>query len=920
MGHISAPYVNKLPHVALNVDDLICAMNINNCRICAKAKMTRKSFDKDRDRATRPGQIVHADLIGPITPVTFNTMKRYLLTILDDYTRYLQVFVLKTKDETPECVNLALREIQAKYPGKGQLDIFRCDRGSEFTSKECEAVLTKYSMNYQLSELNAHEHGGACERVNLTIQQRIRSLLLDAGFPCVLWGQVAAAACWLYNRTPHSAVDFITPYEMLFAQKPDLSQIKMFGASCEVLDEKIPKSAKARSRSETHFLIGYTQTGYRVYHPRTKLTTDCCHIRIFENEQYKDVYPDQYIDDNLVFEPDENTIPATVPTPGVLTRNKKQKLEESSALPCKNLTLSNNHVSLHICSEQCEHDSPSLDEIVPESIQSNDTLENPDQVSVNSSYLNGYETLSSLDSNVTYDKNLIAWTNVPLTYAEATSTTYSPVWDPPIQKEKLALKKHCVWKIVPRPKDTPIVPVKWIFTCKADGTAKARLVVVGVSDPETYTKDETASPTPNPGAFSWLITHAVQLDWSMTQIDICNAYLHADIDREKYVSAPPGFNVNPKTHACQLNKALYGLPTSPLCWYEKVKNTFESLEFSSSPREPCIYVKRNKRDPSLIIVILVYVDDFLVTGSDLEGISHVLDDLEKTFDLKNLGFPERFLGIEIKRTTAGSIFIHQAQYISNMLSILEMQECEPEPTPMVPIANHRVSPSERRTITAPYKSAIGYIQYLAACTRPDISFAVGYVARFQANPLPLHWKLVKRILKYLKNTSNYGIFYGKKSPTQLDAYADADYAAELQRRSTTGYLVRMYGCPIMWCSRLQRTISESTAEAELKALCEAAHDIRFLLYLTEELLYPISRPVTLYEDNVGALRHCQLYASRGRIKHLELCYFKAQEYVRNRLLRIQKVSSNDQLADILTKPLLEQQFENLSSHLVQALP
>lgn len=112
----------------------------------------------------------------------------------------------------------------------------------------------------------------------------------------------------------------------------------------------------------------------------------------------------------------------------------------------------------------------------------------------------------------------------------------------------------------------------------------------------------------------------------------------------------------------------------------------------------------------------------------------------------------------------------------------------------------------------------------------------------------------------MKGTKSLGI---NKSDIQLDAFADADFTAEISRKSTTGYLIRMYGIPVMWASRIQKSISKSTSEAELEALCAAAHDIKFLLELISEL-FKIKKPVTLYEGNISAIRHANLYANRSR--------------------------------------------------------
>jgi len=135
---------------------------------------------------------------------------------------------------------------------------------------------------------------------------------------------------------------------------------------------------------------------------------------------------------------------------------------------------------------------------------------------------------------------------------------------------------------------------------------------------------------------------------------------------------------------------------------------------------------------------------------------------------------------------------------------------------------------------------------------------------------------MNRVLKYLKGTKRLGILYSAdRSNVQIDAYANANFAAEKTRWSTTGHIVQMYGFPVAWCSRLQRCRAEVMSEAELKLVCTGAHNILFLMYLTDELLYPVEQPITTYEGNVGALRHYHLSASWGRIRHLELLSFQS---------------------------------------------
>ena len=229
MGHISTPIVHKLKSVTEGVNDLISTENKTNCPICAKAKQTSKSFNKDRDRASRPCEIIHVDLMGPISAVTFEKKNAYILCVIDDFTRFLQVFVTKTKSaaDIVPCLNEAFRFLQAKFPGAGQFDILRCDGGTEFNNDHVNEVLNKYGIIRETSEAYCHEHNGLVERMNRTLQERARALLFESGFPTNLWGMAVHTACYIYNRTPHSGIDFITPFEKLYSKIPDVSNIKM---------------------------------------------------------------------------------------------------------------------------------------------------------------------------------------------------------------------------------------------------------------------------------------------------------------------------------------------------------------------------------------------------------------------------------------------------------------------------------------------------------------------------------------------------------------------------------------------------------------------------------------------------------------------------------------------------------------------
>ena len=248
-----------------------------------------------------------------------------------------------------------------------------------------------------------------------------------------------------------------------------------------------------------------------------------------------------------------------------------------------------------------------------------------------------------------------------------------------------------------------------------------------------------------------------------------------------------------------------------------------------------------------------------------------------------------------------------------------MLDSNVKPTPMLPIANHKSIKSSNNDRTFPYRKAIGALLHAASHTRLDISFAVGYLARFQSDPQNFHWALVRRIFRYLKGTLELGILFDGNSNTVFDVYVDADHAGDPTCKSTSGFIIRMFGNPIAWSSKRQLSISESTAEAEYIAICDSAKELLFLTRLTEETLFkicPFEYPITIYEDNIAALRKCKNSANKGRLKSIELRYLKVIEYVKCGLLSVKKIKSKSQLADILTKPVPADDFKIYMSQLM----
>lgn len=217
-----------------------------------------------------------------------------------------------------------------------------------------------------------------------------------------------------------------------------------------------------------------------------------------------------------------------------------------------------------------------------------------------------------------------------------------------------------------------------------------------------------------------------------------------------------------------------------------------------------------------------------------------------------------------------------------------------------------------------YRQAIGELQYLAF-TRPDIAFAVHRLAQFVSNPTEAHWTAVKRVLRYLKGTITHGLLLHRNKSPMIRAYSEADWAGNPQdRSSTSAFIIFLGGNPISWSSRKQRAVARSSTEAEYRSLAAATSEVRWIQNLFHELRFPLHIPPVLYCDNIGAT-HLSLHpVMHSRMKHISVDIHFVRDIVAKGLLSVSHISTKDQLADLLTKPLHRTRFQFLRSKIAIA--
>lgn len=389
-----------------------------------------------------------------------------------------------------------------------------------------------------------------------------------------------------------------------------------------------------------------------------------------------------------------------------------------------------------------------------------------------------------------------------------------------------ALLTQNTWSLCPLPAGRHAVRNKWVYKLKqkSDGSIeryKARLVAKGFDKLSGLDYTETFSPVIKPATVRVVLAIAVHFNWSIRQLDISNAFLHGQLQEDVYMTQPQGF-VHPDFphHVCKLHKAIYGLKQAPCAWFNRLSDSLLDFGFTQSlvDTSPFLF-----HQGAVHLFLLIYVDDILITGTHSTIIQSLLVKLRSDFALKDLGELSYFLGIQVHRK-ATSLHLQQSKYILDLLNKARMVGAKPSRSPC-PIGSKLSSmagtPLENAT---EFRQLVRGLQY-CTLTRPEIAYSVNQLYQHLHSPTSTHWTALKRVLRYLKGSVDFGLFYSQ-GPLTLQAYCDSDWAGDPDdRRSTTGYGIFLGPCLISWCAKKQPVMARSSTEAEYPAMAMAITEL-----------------------------------------------------------------------------------------------
>eukprot|EP00253_Pinus_taeda_P031978 PITA_31978 len=458
-------------------------------------------------------------------------------------------------------------------------------------------------------------------------------------------------------------------------------------------------------------------------------------------------------------------------------------------------------------------------------------------------------------------------------------------WIEAMDEEMNSIERNKTWDLVELPKGKEVIGVKWVYKtmCNAKGKIeryKARLVVKGYKQQYGRDYEETFA----------LVARMETV------------YIEQPLDYEKK---------GQERKVCRLKKALYGLKQAPRAWYSRIDSYLLENEFAKCEGEPTVYIK--EKDGKLLIVVL-YVDDVIFSGNDDYLIEDFKTVMKEEFEMTDMGLLRYFLGIEVDQNENG-IFISQARYVNEVLGRFNMQECKVAITPM--IMGLKLSKEDNNKDFDPilYKSIVGNLMYLTT-TRSDIMFAVSLISRFMERPKEAHWQAAKRILRYVKGTKRFGILYNFSESSDLVGYTDSDWVGSVDDwKSTSGYVFHMGSGEISWASKKQPIVALSIAEAEYVAATAAACQAVWMRRMLRSLCQEQANATIIFCDNSSAIALSKNSVFHKRTKHIDTRFHYIRELVRNGEIILQHCSTQEQVADILTKPLDQKSFEFLRKRL-----
>nr|GEU36258.1 hypothetical protein [Tanacetum cinerariifolium] len=785
---------------------------------CEQGKTKRASHPtKPLPNSRQRLHLRHMDLCGPMRIASING-KRYVLVIVDDYSRYTWVHFLRSKDEAAEVIKTFLKRITVLL--QSPVIIIRTDNSTEFKNQALKDYFYSVGISHQMSSVRTSQQNGVVERRNQTLVEAARTI------------------------------------------KPDISFLHVYGALCYPKNDR-EDIGKLGAKGDIGFFIGYSADSCadRIYNRRTKKIMEIMNVSFdellamaFEQRSSKPRLQSMtsgQISSGLDLTYAPSTITTQQPTEGELALLFEAMYDDyiggqpsataRTILPTQEPEVRQTSTASTTIADTAPTQTNSSSHATNIPITSQDVDElNPNALFVGNTFVNPFanpstsvaESSSSQNvdpSNMHIDMCMYALTVSTMEPKNVKEAMTDPTWIDSMQDELLQFKRIDVWVLVPAPDNISPLTLKWLFKNKHD---EEQMVIRNKME-----------------AIKIFLAYASHKSFSVFQMDVKTAFLHGSLKEDVYVCQPEGFiDVDHPSHVYKLKKALYALKQAPKAWYNELSTFLLQNHFFKGTINPTLFIRHFHDD---ILVVQVYADDIIFGSTHPRYIQLFSDLMKGRFEMSMMGEMTFFLGLQVNQSPCG-IFINQSKYVLEILKKYGLESCDPIGTPMEIKDKLDLDQNGTPVDATKYCSMIGAFMYLTS-SRPDIVHATCLCARYQDKPTEKHLKEVKRIFCYLRGTVNTGLWYTKDSGFELIEYSDADYAGCKDTFKSTSDGAQFIGEKLVsWSSKKQDCTALSTAKAEYVSL--SACCAQFLWMRTQLTVYGFHfNKIPIYYDSKSAI-------------------------------------------------------------------
>jgi hypothetical protein len=924
LTHCSPSMIQDMANNNL-VDGLkVSEMTVNGkCEDCILGRQTRRPFDGVTETDLKPLDLIAFDLWGPSRVQSIGG-KIYLMIVIDAGTSYKYGAYLPDKSDATTIPTFDIFRASAEVTTGRKVRRLRTDRAYESTAwgEYCQ----RHGITHEFTAPYSSAQNGLAERAIRTTIDDVRTLLRDSGLGHSYWAEAAAYSIDTRNLIPSRRHPGRIPVESFSGKRQNVAHLRVFGAKCWAKIPTAHGNSKLDPRSIECRLLGYASGSgnYRVQDIVSRKVFVSRDL-IFEEGQPRRTSAGVGEQIPLFDTNTGPTPPANVAQPSI--NDHHVPTSDDQHQPAGTVDQINHQRDIPVTPAEPRRSvrvpHPSHAGLQSTEYRQREITEKgegrdwaTDKSRPQASYATSVDWSTTQADHDDFTACLVetkASHNIPRSYKHAMATDPER-WMIPMKAEMETLKAKHTWDLVIPPPGANIMGSMWIYDIKWDGEGnrikdKARLVGKGYTQQLGVDYNETWAAVTRLESVRMTAAVAARYDLKLWRIDFVGAYLNSLTKEDIYMKQPEGFvQAGYEDHECKLVHTIYGTMQGGSDWYGTLCGTYDDLEYITSRADPCV---RFKKESGNYTLTNTYTDDTFGASNNDEEAQRRKDEIGKIWEIKDVGETEYFLGMRVQQDLeAGTVRLTQRPYWEHVLQRFGLEGITPRNTPLPVgiILDNNMSPktdSERKTMSdKPYRSVLGTVMWGQLATRPDLSFSVSLLARFQSNPGVEHWNALLHVVGYIKNTIDYGLTYSRDCDLSPHAFVDADYGGcKDTRRSTSGYVFIMAGGPVTWSSKRQATVALSTVEAEYVAMSRCAQQMVWMHSWLGEVEIDCTLPGVIKGDNRGAIALSKNTKDHGKVKHIDIRHHYIRELIKSGAILLDQIPSSDNLADLFTKPL-----------------